>query len=395
MLDNMKLEESFENAFLKAVEYRRHFHQYPEPSFEEFETSEYIADKLIEFGYKVSTKIGGTGVVAVLETGKQGPTIAFRADMDALPILEETGLTFESKRVGFMHACGHDCHMAILLATAKHISEIKDELNGVIKFIFQPGEEANGGAKCIINDGVLDNPKVDGIFGLHMMPDLPVGTIGVKAGHLSATDDEFYIKVHGRSAHSSEPEMGINSIVIASQIVNGLMGILGTSISPYDIATFSICQISGGHSINVLPDYVEMSGMIRCIEKENKIIIRDKMKAIAENTALGMGGKVEVEFIPGFPSVNNDSKLTKIIINAAEKSLNSKQDVIMIERPHLGSEDFAYYQEEIPGAMFMLGCKNEDCETGTLHSPILNIDEESLKYGIKIFTNIVFDLCGE
>lgn len=395
MLEGIQFERMYKDAFEKAIKYRRHFHQYPELSFEEFDTAEYISKKLLEFGYEVSTKIGGTGVVAVLDTGRFGASIAFRADMDALPILEETGLPFESKRVGVMHGCGHDCHMAIVLATAELLSKVKDHLRGVIKFIFQPGEEANGGAKCIINDGVLKNPKVDGIFALHMMPDIPVGTIAIKAGHMSATDDEFYIKIHGMEAHSSEPQIGVNAIVIASQIVNGLMGITATNISPYDIATFSICKISGGEAINVIPDYVEMSGMIRCVEKENKLIIRDKMKLISESIASAMGGKANVEFISGFPSVNNDSGLTLDVIRAAEKSLESKEDVIIIERPHLGSEDFAYYQEEIPGAMFMLGCKNPDGETGTLHTSVLNIDENALKYGIRTFTNIAFDLCKD
>lgn len=393
MLDDKQLEKLYEDNFKKAITYRRHFHQYPELSFEEFETSEFIADKLNSFGYKVSTKIGGTGVVALLETGKAGPSIAFRADMDAIPILEETGLQFESKRVGVMHGCGHDCHMAILLSFAELVSQIKEELKGTVKLIFQPGEEANGGAKCIINDGALENPKIDGIFGLHMMPDIPTGAIALKSGYLSATDDEFYIKVHGISAHSSEPEAGANAIVIASQIVNGLNSILSTNISPYDIATFSICKITGGEAINVIPDYVEMSGMIRCVEKKNKLIVREKMQDISQSIASSMGGKAEVDFIEGFPSVNNDSKLTQDVITAAEKALDSKDNVFMIEKPHLGSEDFAYYQEEIPGAMFMLGCKNEDCETGSLHTSRLNIDEEALKYGIKIYTNILLDKC--
>ena len=393
MLESKSFENMFADAFEKAVEYRRHFHQYPELSFEEFDTSEYISKKLLDFGYKVSTRIGGTGVVAVLDTGRSGASIAFRADMDALPILEETGLPFESKRVGVMHACGHDCHMAIVLATAALLSKVKDELSGVIKFIFQPGEEANGGAKCIINDRALENPTVDSIFALHMMPDMPVGTIAIKPGYMSATDDEFYIKIHGLEAHSSEPQIGVNAIVIASQIVNGLMGIMATSISPYDIATFSICKISGGEALNIIPDYVEMSGMIRSVEKENKLIIRDKMKLISESTASAMGGRAEVEFISGFPSVNNDSKLTQDVICAAEKALASKDDVIIVERPHLGSEDFAYYQEEIPGVMFLLGCKNPECETGTLHTAILNVDENALKHGIKMFTHVAFDKC--
>lgn len=388
------LDELIKKNMDSVIEYRRHFHQYPELSFEEFETSEYIAEKLTAMGYKVKTKVGGTGVVAVLETGIDGPAIAFRADMDALPILEETGLSFESKRVGVMHACGHDGHMSIVLGLALLLSEIKSKLKGSIKFIFQPGEEANGGAKCIINDGALKAPDVDGIFALHMMPDIPTGCIAVKSGYLSATDDEFYIKVHGVGAHSSEPQTGVNAIVIASQIVNSLMSILGSNINPYDIATFSVCKISGGDAINVIPDYVEMCGMIRCIEKKNKHIIEEKMISISESIAKGFGGKAEVEFIKGFPSVNNDSVLTKKVIDAAQKSLRSEADVILVERPHLGSEDFAYYQEEIPGVMFMLGCKNSFYETGSLHSSILNIDENSLEYGIKVFANLALDICG-
>lgn len=379
----------------KVIEYRRHFHEFPELSFEEFETSEFIADKLKGLGYEVRTNIGGTGVMATLDTGMPGPVIAFRADMDALPIMEESGLDFDSKRVGVMHACGHDGHMAVLLGTAILLSEIKDELKGVIKLIFQPGEEANGGAKCIINDGALKNPDVEGVYALHMMPDLPTGTIAVKSGYMTATDDEFYIRVYGHDAHSSEPETGVNAINIASQIVMGLNTILSNNMSPFDVGTFSICKINGGEAINVIPDYVEMCGMIRCVEAKNKIMIREKMTSIAENTAQGFGGRAEVEFIQGFPSVNNDARLTVNVIDAAEKSLESKDDIIMIERPHLGSEDFAYFQEEIPGVIFMLGCKHDDIETGSLHSAILNIDEDSLQYGVRIFGNIALDICGK
>ena len=378
-----------------VIEYRRRFHQLPELSFEEFETSEFIAEKLKELGYSVRTNIGGTGVMAVLDTGRPGPVIAFRADMDALPIMEETDLPYDSRRVGVMHACGHDGHMAILLGTAAVLMEIRDQLTGVIKLIFQPGEEANGGARCIINDGALRDPDVSGIYALHMMPDLPTGTIGVKSGYMTATDDEFYIKVHGREAHSSEPEAGVNAITIASQIVMGLNTIIGANISPFDVGTFSICKISGGDAINVIPNYAEMSGMIRCVEAKNKQTIRDKMTAIAESTAAGFGGSAEVEFIQGFPAVNNDARLTVNVMDAAEKSLEHKNDIVVIQRPHLGSEDFAYYQEELPGVIFMLGCRQEDVETGSLHSAILNIDEGSFRYGMRIFTNIALDVCGK
>lgn len=376
------------------ISWRRHFHEAPELSFEEFDTSDFIAVELKKMGYEVNRKIGGTGVTAGLFTGKSGPTIAFRADMDALPILEETGLPFESKNIGIMHACGHDGHMAVLLGIAKFVSEMKEFLTGNIKFIFQPGEEANGGAKCVINDGALKNPDVESIFALHMMPDLPVGTIGIKPGYLSSTDDEFIIKIFGTGAHSSEPETGVNAITIAAQVINGLQSILSSNISPYDIATFSICKISGGEAINVIPDYVEMKGMIRCVQKENKLIIRKKISSISEGISDGMGGRSEVEFVEGFPSVNNDEHLTKLVMEAAGKALRSENDVIVIGRPHLGSEDFAYYQEEIPGVMFMLGCGNDDIKNSSLHSSTFMLDEESLIYGVKIFANIVMEKCG-
>lgn len=378
----------------KVVQWRRHFHQNPELSFEEFDTSDYIAARLQEMGYEVKRNIGGTGVIAELDTGRAGRHIAFRADMDALPILEETGLAFESEKAGLMHGCGHDGHMAVLLGTAMILRELRDELRGTIRFIFQPGEEANGGAKCVINDGGLKKPDVEAIFGLHMMPDLPCGTIGIRAGHLSATDDEFVIRIHGKSAHSSEPEVGLNAIVVASHVITALDSVLSNNIGPFQVATFSICQIQGGEAINVIPDSAEMKGMIRCVEKSDKMKIRARMEAIVENTARAFGGEGEIEFIPGFPSVNNDAALTRLTIEAAERVLAHKDDVYLIERPHLGSEDFAYYQEEVPGVMFMLGCAQEGTETGSLHSPILNINEDSFLHGVEIFAEIAAMICG-
>lgn len=389
-----RIEEIVRENSEQVTQWRRHFHQYPELSFEEFDTADFVAQQLISMGYQVQRNVGGTGVMAALESKQPGPVIAFRADMDALPILEETGLPFESERAGIMHACGHDGHMAILLGTAQVLALLKDDFCGTIKFIFQPGEEANGGAKCVIHDGILKDPDVEGIFGLHMIPELPAGTIGVKAGYLSATDDEFVIRVQGKGAHSSEPESGVNAIVIASHIVTAMDSILSHNVNPFDVAALSICQINGGDAINVIPDSVEMKGMLRCIEKADKEKIREKMNDIATHTALALGGKSEIEFIPGFPSVNNDPRLTRITMEAAKDVLEREEDIFMIERPHMGSEDFAYYQEEVPGVMFMLGCGQKDIDTGSLHSSILNINEESLCYGIRIFTSIAAKICG-
>lgn len=389
-----RIEQLIEEQLDTVIRWRRHFHQFPELSFEEFDTADFIAEELETMGYEVKRNIGGTGVCASFKSKSPGPVIAFRADMDALPILEETGLDFESDRSGIMHACGHDAHIAILLGTAQVVKKIQDDLCGTIKFIFQPGEEANGGAKCVIHDGILKNPDVEGIFGLHMIPELPAGSIGIKSGYLSATDDEFIIKVHGKGAHSSEPETGVNAIVIAGHVVTALESILSHTINPFGVATLSICQISGGEAINVIPDLVEMKGMLRCIEKSDKIRVREKMSNIVQLTAQALGGEGKVEFIPGFPSVNNDQALTRITVNAAKNVVKRETDIFQIERPHMGSEDFAYYQEEVPGVMFMLGCAQEDVNTGTLHSPVLNINERALPYGIGIFVNIALEICG-
>lgn len=376
------------------IRWRRHFHRNPELSFEEFETADFIAEKLSEMGYEVKRNIGGTGVIGILDTGKSGPVIAFRADMDALPLIEATGLPFESAKCGIMHGCGHDAHMAIVLGTAKVLSLAKAKLRGCIKMIFQPGEEANGGAKCMINDGVLKAPDVEAIFALHMIPGLETGTIGIREGYLSATDDEVTIRVYGVSSHSSAPEEGVNAIMIAANILTALQSIQTNCISPHDIATFSICKIKGGDAINVLADYAEMSGMVRCIEKENKLIFREKIEKISCSIAAAMGGTAKLDVIDGFPAVNNDPKLTGIVIHAAAEALDAPENVILIKRPHLGSEDFSYYQEEIPGVMFMLGAGAAGEDRGTLHSTTLNINEDSMAYGVRIFVNIAMMLCG-
>jgi len=392
MDDNQLTSFLMENEEL-LIRWRRHLHANPELSFEEFETAEFISDRLTDMGYKVERGVGGTGVIATLETQRPGPVIAFRADMDALPIMESTDLPYESKKIGIMHACGHDVHMTVLLGTALVLSKAKDDFIGSVRFIFQPGEEANGGARCIIDAGALQNPTVEKIFALHVMPFIPVGQIAMKSGYMSATDDEIIIKFHGTAAHSSEPETGTNAITMAAHAITAMQSIQTACISPHDIATFSICKIRGGEAINIIADTVEMSGMIRCIEKATKLKFREKIEQICKNTALAFGGSVEIDFIEGFPAVYNDPSLNEIVEIAAKEAL-SHDNVTEIKIPHLGSEDFSYYQEVIPGVMFMLGVGVTGEDRGLLHTPSLNVHEDALTVGVKVFTSIARKICG-
>lgn len=390
----IKKVETLSTKYEETVkEWRRWFHEHPELSFEEFKTSDFIAEKLSEIGCEVERNIGGTGVLGVLNTNRPGPVIAFRADMDALPIFENTGLPFSSNNPGVMHACGHDAHMAILLGLAKLLAECADDLSGVIKFIFQPGEEANGGARCVIDAKVLENPEVDAIFALHMVPELPSKMIGIRSGFMTATDDEVIIRIKGMSTHSSTPHEGVNAALIAAYIITAIQSILTTQISPYEIATFSICTIKSGEAQNVIPDYAEMTGVLRCVNKDSKLVFREHIQKICAGAAVAFGGKAEAEFTEGFPAVNNDEKYTETLRESAKDFLDPS-DIIEIQRPHMGSEDFSYYQEQIPGVIFMLGSKVENGDSGTLHSPKFTVCENSLIVGMKVFASVAYNICG-
>lgn len=379
----------------RAVAWRRYLHQHPELSFEEFETAEFVAGRLEELGYAVRRNVGGTGVLATLDTGRPGPVIAFRADMDALPILEQTGLPYASARPGVMHGCGHDIHTAVLLGTACLLSGLREELRGVIKLIFQPGEEANGGARCVIQDGVLRQPEVEAVFALHVLPDLPVGTIGLREGYLSATDDELLIRVNGVAAHSSTPQEGVNAITAAAHILTALESIESCGISPFEVATCSICKIRGGETNNVIPDRVELWGMLRCLDKNTKALYRERIQRICTGTAHALGAEAEVEFTTGFPAVYNDSQLTKQAAAAAEGALGDPKRVLWLPRPNLGSEDFSYFQEEVPGVMFALGCGGQEGAGGGLHAADFTPDEGCIPVGMACQTAIALRLCGK
>mgnify|MGYP002752614262 FL=1 len=378
----------------QAVAWRRHLHSHPELSFEEFETASFVAEHLESMGYSVRRNVGGTGVMGTLETGRPGPVVAFRADIDALPVLEQTGLPFASVRSGVMHACGHDIHTSVLLGTAAILAELRSRLCGTIKLIFQPGEEANGGARCVIEDGVLRAPEVEAVFALHVLPDLPAGMVGLREGYLSATDDELLIRVNGVSAHSSTPQEGVNAITVAAHILTALESIESSAISPFEVATCSICKIQGGETNNIIPDHAELRGMLRCLDKNTKALYRERIQRICTGTAQALGAEVEVEFTAGFPAVCNDPALTRQAAAAVENALEGVGGVTWLPRPNLGSEDFSYFQEQVPGVMLVLGCGTPGEDRGGLHDADFTPDEACIPVGMACHTAIALALCG-
>lgn len=379
-----------EAARQRLVATRRHFHQCPELSFEEFQTRDHIIDRLRAIGLEPRV-VSGTGVVATLDSGRPGPTVAFRADMDALPLAEETGSEFSSTVRGVMHACGHDAHMAMLLTVAEALVHRVEELAGRVRFIFEPGEETNGGAKRLIQGGALHEPDVDRIFAIHVLPDLPAGVVGIKEGHLTGTDDEFTVTIQGRSVHSSTPHDGVNAIVVASHVVAAIHAIPSVGVDPFDVAAVSVCTIKGGEAVNVIPSRVELTGMIRCLDKAVKHSIRQQIRSRAEHLARAHDATAHVHFSEGYPAVINDPECTGFARNAALK-VAGDSGVVEIPKPHLGSEDFSHFQEVVPGCMMILGCGFPDRAGGGLHTADMAFDEACLPVGAEMLLQLALDL---
>ncbi|WP_436700870.1 M20 metallopeptidase family protein [Nocardioides sp. BYT-33-1] len=380
-------------ALATAVAARRSIHQHPELSFEEHRTAGLIREHLDRIGLPYRAGVAGTGVVATLDTGRPGPVTAFRADLDALPIAEDTELPFRSAVAGVMHACGHDMHTGILLGLAEQLAADPGGLAGTIVFVFQPGEEANGGAQRVIDAGGLRDAGVERIFALHVVPELPTGSIALRDGPLTATDDEFEITVVGREAHSSQPELGVNAVSVAARIVAALDGLCAT-LSPFSVATLNVASVRGGDAVNVIPGAAEVRGMIRCVESADKILLRERLITTVDAVAASMGAQASVRIVEGFPPVVNDADLTATIRVAAREVVGPGAGIVELDRPHLGSEDFAYYQQVVPGAMFMLGCERPGATGGGLHTGTFDPDEDALAVGLAVFAAIAHRVNG-
>jgi amidohydrolase len=361
---------------------RRHLHANPELSYKEYNTARFVADKLKEFGLNPVEGIAGTGVVVLIQGKNHNKkTIALRADMDALPIQEINSVSYKSQTPGVMHACGHDVHTASLLGTAKILSKLKDEFEGSVKLIFQPGEEKNpGGASMMIKEGVLDNPKPESIIGQHVMPLVDVGKVGFREGMYMASSDEIYLTVIGKGGHGAAPELAIDPVLIASHIIIALQQIISRNASPKEPTVLTFGKISAEGATNIIPNEVKIAGTFRALNEQWREEGLKKIKKMAEGIAESMGGKCEVEISKGYPYLENNPILTKRLRKAAEEYLG-KENVVDIELT-LGSEDFAYYSHQIPASFYRLGTRNDAKGiTSYVHTPTFDIDETALSIG--------------
>ncbi len=389
----------------QVIEWRRDFHEHPELSNREFRTAEVIAEYLKSLGMDVQTEVGKTGVVGLLRGKNDTPVVALRADMDALPVTEALNHPFSSKvratydgqEVGVMHACGHDAHMAILMGAARVLANLRNELPGSVKFIFQPAEEGapsgeRGGASLMIEEGVLENPAPDAIFGLHVFP-FTFGLLAYRSGPTMASVDGLKITVHGKQTHGAVPWGGVDPIVVASQIVLGLQTIVSRQFNITEApAVVSIGRIQGGVRSNIIPNKVDMIGTIRSFGSEMRKDIHDRIKMIAENIAKSAGAKADVDIDLGNPAVMNDADLTELMAPSFQRAAGKAG--VEIVPPLTIAEDFSRFQQKIPGIYFFLGIApdgSDPLDAPMNHSPYFDVDEKALVVGVRTLSSLAAD----
>lgn len=382
MKDKMNISTEINSIKDWIIEIRRDFHRNPEFGMEEHRTANKIAEYLEEMGIEYKRGVANTGVVGIIRGKHRGKTVALRADMDALPIEEKNDMEYKSRVKGKMHACGHDAHMAVLIGAAKILNDMKDNLRGNVKLLFQPAEETVGGAKPMIEEGAMETPSVDAVFGLHVAPELPTGRIGVKYGRANASSDTIKIRVYGESTHGAYPSSGIDSIMISGHVLTALQSIVSRNIDPRNSAVVSLGTISGGSLGNIIADRVEMVGTVRTLDPETRTKVLNNIERIVINVCEAMGAKGELVREEGYAALINNDDMVEVVANNGKKLLG-EDNVIFIQQPSLGVEDFAYFLEKAPGAYFRLGCRNE--EKGIIHDGhhcLFDIDEDCLAIGV-------------
>lgn len=373
------------------IKIRRQLHQKPELGMKEYQTTDFIVETLKAFGLDRVEKIKDTGVVAVIGEDYKN-CVAIRADIDALPINEDNDLTFKSLKENIMHACGHDVHTSCLLGAAYILQKYKDQLKGSVKLIFQPGEEVSKGAKYMIENGVLENdPRPKCIFGLHAWPGQEAGKVFHRHGKMGASSDRFTINIYGKSGHAAHPAKAVDPILIAGHVIVAVQSIVSRELSPLDQAVITIASVHSGQAANLIPGQVELRGSIRCLDEGVRSFIHQRLAEIVETTAKAFRGQAEVSISKGIPVSYNQETLSREIERALIKALGP-DNYIYNPNPTMGSEDFAYYGEYIPSAMYRLGTGFANKDNPPLHSKDLMINEECIKTGILSMVAVATDL---
>lgn len=399
-----QLQNDISNIEQKVIEWRRYFHQNPELSNREFNTAEKIAEHLKSLGLEVQTGIAKTGVVGILKGDNPGKVVALRADIDALPVTERNNLPFKSEvqteflgtKTGVMHACGHDTHIAILMGVAEVLSQHKDKINGTVKFIFQPAEEGpppgeEGGARLMVKEGVLENPKVDAIFGLHINSETPVGTIKYKTGGIMASVERFVINVKGKQTHGSQPWSGVDPILISAKIIDGLQTIISREARLTDeAAVITVGKITAGTRFNIIPESAEMIGTVRTLDPEMRSLIERRMTEMVTTLAKAYGGEAEITFQNNAAITYNDPDLVEKMLPSLQKVAGT--DNVQLTKATTGGEDFSFFQEVVPGFYFFLGGMTPGTKASyPHHTPDFFIDESGLLLGVESFIQLTLD----
>ena len=372
-----------------VIELRRDIHRYPELGFEEIRTAGIVADRLDRLGYEVRTKIGATGVVGIMRSKRPGRTVLLRADMDALPIQEETGLPFASANDGKMHACGHDGHVAILLGAAQIIAQRQDELSGTIVLCFQPAEEGKGGAREMIRDGVLEDPYIDRVYGLHLLSQAPSGVIRVRPGPVMASSDSIEITIRGKGGHGAAPHETNDPILTAAQFVTSVQSIVSRRVEPIEPAVVTIGAIHGGTIHNVIPDDVRLLGTVRAYSPEVRAQMEPRIQTILRGSCEAHGATYDLNYEWRYPVTANDPDEAAYVRALASRVLGEERSEDM--RPTMGAEDFSFMLEQRPGCFFFLGTQCDERTAAPHHNARFSIDEAALETGVRMMVALALD----
>ncbi|MHC6179756.1 M20 metallopeptidase family protein [Clostridium sp. JNZ X4-2] len=384
--DFLKAAESMKK---ELVDIRRDFHMHPELGYEEKRTSGKVKEFLKSLGVEYK-ETAGTGVCGIIR-GKGNRTIGIRADMDALPLQDKKNSSYSSQVKGKMHACGHDAHTAILLGAAKILNGMKDELRGNVKLFFEPAEETTGGAKVMIKEGVLKNPDVDRIIGLHVEENIEVGNIGLKFGVVNAASNPFTIKIRGIGAHGARPNMGIDPVVITSHVILALQEIISRELPPVDPAVITVGSIHGGTAQNIIPGEVVISGIIRTMKTEHRAYVKKRLAEVTKGIVGSMRGQCEIDIEESYPCLYNEDNIAQDVLKAAQQIIGNEH-VKILQSPSMGVESFAYFSMEKPSAFYYLGCRNESKNiVHPAHGNLFDIDEDCLPIGVAIQCNAAYN----